>query len=155
MTMFAAATFPPRALPADATHGGRGLGPLPRGRSAEFTVRQSVAISTGLRGHLSVRLPGRQNHSGGAESEELQRVRVPDAAAAFAAPLRRGRWAWRSPLTSSRRAATSACVGPPLSREGRETTGRACFVLLGKTLERRTVTTPLKARQAGVKTEFL
>lgn len=132
MTMFAAATFPPRALPADATLGGRGLGPLPRGRSAEFTVRQSVAISTGLRGHLSGRLPGRQNHSGGAESEELQRVRVPDAAAASAAPLRRGRWSWRSPLTSSRRAAPSACVGPPLGGEGRETFRADAFHSFGK-----------------------
>lgn len=53
-----AATFPPRTHPRlmQPTRVGR-IGPLPRGGSPEFTVRQSVAISTGLRRCQSVRPP--------------------------------------------------------------------------------------------------
>lgn len=92
-----AATFRP------ATRPGRRPRPLPRGGSPEFTVRQSVAIAPGLRVHQSGRLRGSRTSP---EPPTARRCNVdaPDAAAAFAPPLRCGRRASRTSRASSRRA---------------------------------------------------
>lgn len=67
-----------------------GIGPLPRGGSPEFTVRQSVAISTGLRLCQSVRPPRHRSNRAPPKARSCN-VCAPDAAAAPAPPLRRGR----------------------------------------------------------------
>lgn len=66
------------------------IGFLPRGGSPEFTVRQSVAISTGLRLCQSVRPPRRRSTPTPPKAKSCN-VCAPDAAAAPAPPLRRGR----------------------------------------------------------------
>lgn len=98
-----AATSRPAPSQADATRTGRRPPPLPSGGSPEFTVRQSVAIATGLRAYESVRLPGRRTTSEPPTARSCN-VYAPDAAAAFAPPLRGGRRVPRTPRASSRRA---------------------------------------------------
>lgn len=152
-----AATFRPAPSQADATRTGRRPPPLPRGGSPEFTVRQSVAISTGPRAYESVRLRGRRTSPEPPTARSCN-VYAPDAAAAFAPPLPCARAAaFRARLVRHRGApfasvAGSGVLGPaPWSSRDR----RACVVFrvaLAKTPKWVRLTVLRTARKASDKT---